>query len=87
MFLLNNFPRVTNIITRECPTFALFKSVFRLHLLYVVFKLWALKVKGLENFQAFVFCLTLRVNGGMLRSSIAFITLYRYIETADKGDN
>ena len=66
-FLLNNFARLTNIVSEECPTFALFKSVFRLHLLYVVFKLCALKVKGLENFQAFSFCLKLGVNGGMLR--------------------
>ena len=35
-FLLNNFERITNIISEECPTFAPFKSVFRLHLLYVV---------------------------------------------------
>ena len=62
-FLLNNFARLTNIISEECPTFALFKSVFRLHLLQVVFKLCALKVKGLENFRAFAFCLKLRVNG------------------------
>ena len=73
-FLLNNFARLTNI-SKECPTFALFKSVFRFHLLYVVFKLCALKVRGSENFQAFAFCLKLRVNGGMLRFSIAFITL------------
>ena len=73
--LLNNFARLTNIISEECPTFALFTSVFRLHLLYVVFKLRALKVKGLENFQAFAFFLKLRVNGGMLRFSIAFITV------------
>ena len=54
-FLSNNFAKLTNIISEECPTSTLFKSVFRLHLLYVVFKLCALKVKGLENFQAFVF--------------------------------
>ena len=43
------------------PNFcALFKSVFRLHLLYVC----ALKVKGLENFQPFAFCLKLGINGG-----------------------
>ena len=48
--LLNNFARLTNMIPEECPTFARFKSVFRLHLLYVVFKLCTLKVKGLENF-------------------------------------
>ena len=71
-FLLNNFPRLTNIISEECPTFALFKSVFRLHLLYVIFKLCALKVKDLENFRAFSFCLKLRANGGMLRFSIIF---------------
>ena len=53
-FLLNNFARLTNIISEECPTFALFKFVFRLHLLYVVFKLRALKVKDFENFQAFL---------------------------------
>ena len=74
-FLLNNFARLTNIISGECPTFPLFKSVFRLHLLYVVFMLCALKVKGFENFQAFAFCLKLRVNRGMLRFSIAFITV------------
>ena len=72
---LNNFGRLTNVILEECPTVALFKSVFRLHLLHVVFKLCALKVKGLENFQAFAFCLKLRVNRGMLRFSIAFITV------------
>ena len=66
-FLLNNFARLTNIVSEECPTFALFKSVFRLHLLYVVFKLCALKVKGLENFQAFAFCLKLRVNKGYVK--------------------
>ena len=64
---------LTNIISEKCPTFALFKSVFRLHLLCLVFKLCALKVKGLENFRAFPFCLKLRVNVGMLRFSIAFI--------------
>ena len=74
-FLLNNFARLTSTISEECPTFALFKSVFRLHLLYVVFKLCALKVKGLENFRAFAFCLKLQVNGGMLRFSIALITV------------
>ena len=47
-FLLNNFARLRNIISEECPTFALFQSVFRSHLLYVVFKLCALKVKGLD---------------------------------------
>ena len=52
-FLLNNFARLTNIKSEECPTFALSKSVYRLHLLYVVFKLCALKVKGLENFRAY----------------------------------
>ena len=57
--LFTNFARLTNIISKECPTFALFKSVFRLHLLYVVFRLCALKVKGLENFRAFAFCLKL----------------------------
>ena len=66
-FLLNNFAGITNIISEECLTFALFKSVFRLHLLCVVFKLCAFKVKGLENFRAFAFCLKLRVNGGGLR--------------------
>ena len=45
-FLLNNFASLTNIISEECPTLALSKSVFGLHLLYVVFKLCALKVKG-----------------------------------------
>ena len=74
-FLLNNFARVTNMISEKCPTFALFKYVFRLHLFYVVFKLCALKVKGLENFRAFAFCLKLGVNGAMLRFSIAFITV------------
>ena len=58
-FLLNNFARLTNMISEECPIITLFKSVFRLHLLYVVFKLCALKVKGLQNFQAFAFCLKL----------------------------
>ena len=74
-FLLNNFARLTNIISPECPTFALFKSVFGLHLRYVIIKLCALKVKGLEKFRAFAFCLKLRVNGAMLRFSIAFITV------------
>ena len=40
-FLLNNFSRLTNIISEECPTFALFKSVFRLQLLFIVFKIEA----------------------------------------------
>ena len=35
-FLLNNFARLTNVISEECPIFALFRSVFRLHLLYMV---------------------------------------------------
>ena len=56
-FLSNNFAMLTNIISEKCPTFALFKSVFRLHLLCVVFKLCALKVKGLEHFRAFAFYL------------------------------
>ena len=74
--LLNNFARLTNIISEECLTFALSKSVFGSQLLYMVFKLCALKVfKGLKNFRAFAFCLKLRVNGGMLRFSIAFITV------------
>ena len=71
---LNNFARLTNIISEECSDFALCKSVLRLQLLCMVFKLCALKVKGLENFRAFAFCLKLRVNGGMLRFSIALIT-------------
>ena len=58
-FLLNNFARLTNVISEECLTFALFRSVFRLHLLYMVLKLCALKVKGLEDFRAFAFCLKL----------------------------
>ena len=58
-FLLNNFVRLTNIISEECPIFALFRSVFKLYLPYVVFNLHALKVKGLENFRAFAFCLKL----------------------------
>ena len=37
-FLLNNFPRLTNIISEECPTFALLKSVFRLQLLFIASK-------------------------------------------------
>ena len=45
-FLLNNFARLTNIISEECPNFALFKSVFRLHLLHMVRTLCALKVKA-----------------------------------------
>ena len=40
---------------RSFNLFALCKSVLRLHLLYVVFKLCALKVKCLENFRAFAF--------------------------------
>ena len=66
-FLLNNFARLTNIISEECPAFALFKSVFRLHLLYVVFKLCALKVKGLENFRAFAFCLKFTSKRGYVK--------------------
>ena len=42
-FLLNNFARLTNIISEECPTFALFRSVFILQLLFIVFKLEAVK--------------------------------------------
>ena len=38
-FLLNNFARLTNIISEECPTFALSKSVFRLQVLFIVFML------------------------------------------------
>ena len=38
-FLLNNFARLTNIISEECPTLVLFKSVFRLQLLLITFKL------------------------------------------------
>ena len=38
-FLLNNLARLTNIISEECPTFALLKSVFRLQPLFIVFKL------------------------------------------------
>ena len=38
-FLLNNFARLTNSISEECPNFALFKSVFRLQLLFIAFKL------------------------------------------------
>ena len=37
-FLLNKFARLTNIISEECPTFALFKSVFRLQVLFIAFK-------------------------------------------------
>ena len=37
--LLNNFAMLTNNISEECPTFALFKSVFRLQLLFRAFKL------------------------------------------------
>ena len=49
------------------PNFDSIQAVFRLHLLYVVFKLCALKVKGFENFLAFAFCLKLRVNGGYVK--------------------
>ena len=38
-FLLNNFAMLTNIISEDCRTFALFKSVFRLQLLLIAFKL------------------------------------------------
>ena len=44
-------------------------------IIYVIFKLCALKVKGLKNFRAFAFSLKLRVNGGMLIFSITFITV------------
>ena len=64
-FLLNNFARLTNIISEECPTLALFKSVFRLHLLYIVFKLC---VVFKSRVRAFAVCLKLRVKGGMLKS-------------------
>ena len=37
-FLLNNFARLTNIVSEECPTFALFKSGFRSQLLFIAFK-------------------------------------------------
>ena len=37
--LLNNFARLTNSILEECPTFALFKSGFRLQLLFIAFKI------------------------------------------------
>ena len=52
-FLLNNFARLTNIISEECPTFALFKSVFRLKLLFIAFKLSAPEDKKLNNFPVF----------------------------------
>ena len=65
-FLLNNLAMLTNIISEKCPTFALFKSVFRLHLLCVVFKLCALKV-SFENFRAFAFC---------LRTTVPFVTAH-----------
>ena len=52
-FLLNNFARLTNIISEECPTFALFKSVFRLQLLFIAFKLYAPEDKQLSNFPVF----------------------------------
>ena len=38
-FFSNNFARLTNIISEECPAFALSKSVFRLQLLFIVFTL------------------------------------------------
>ena len=47
-FLLNNFARLTNIMSEECPTFALFKSVFRLQLLFIAFKLYYLLTNWLE---------------------------------------
>ena len=53
-FLLNNFTRLINIISEECPTFALSKSVFRLQLLFIVFKLYVPEDKQLSNFPAFM---------------------------------
>ena len=64
-FLLNNFARPTSITSKEYSAFAPCKSVLRLELLYMGFKLCALKVKGLENVRAFAFCLKLRVNGDL----------------------
>ena len=52
-FLLNNFARLTNIISEECPTSTLFKSVFRLQLLFIAFKLYTLEDKQLSNFPVF----------------------------------
>ena len=58
-FLLNNFAMLTNIISEECPTFALFKSVFRLHLLYVVFKLCSFESQGFGKFSSI--CVLLKI--------------------------
>ena len=52
-FLLNNFVSLTDIISEECPIFALFKSVFRLQLLFIVFTSQAPKNKQLSNFPVF----------------------------------
>ena len=55
----------------------------------MVFKLCALKIKGLETFRAFAFCLKLRVNGGMLIKIFnrLYSCILKYIETTDNGDN
>ena len=52
-FILNNFARLTNVISEECPTFALSRSVFRSQLLFTVSTLSAPKNKQLSNFPAF----------------------------------
>ena len=52
-FLLNNFARLTNIISEECQPFFLSTSVFRLQLLFTVFKLKAPKDKQLSKFSVF----------------------------------
>ena len=52
-FLLNKFARQTNIISEECPSFGLFKSVFRLQLFFIAFKLKAPEDKQLSNFPVF----------------------------------
>ena len=50
-FLLNNFARLTNIISEECPTFALSKSVFRLQLLCIVSRYKLLKTSSQATVQ------------------------------------
>ena len=60
--LLNNFARLTNIIShyqRNRPNFCSVQICFWIVAALRGFKLCALKVKGLENFRAFAFCLKL----------------------------
>ena len=74
-FLSNNFARLTNIISEQCPTFALFKSVYRLHLLYVVLKLTRVESQGFAKFSNSCVLLKITSKRGYIKISIGFITV------------